>query len=166
MFDTDPYFKLRPPPPTSDDELCACQGHKPIKLMCALSSNPIHCIDCNLEVPPEWLSLNVELVEDIAYWRNVYAAIDDLWLDSGEYEAWAKQQLVDITSPANTHGLEVREALANVRQCYYWYFQDQSDEEYDPITHCPRCQTTLTKYDGGIFLQLLCEQCQIITVGE
>lgn len=134
--------------------------------MCALSSNPIHCIDCNREVAPELLSLNVELFEDIAWWRNIYGAIYDLWLYSDQYEAWAKQQLMDITSPVNTRGLEVQKALASVRQCYFWYFQDQSEEVFELLTHCPKCQRAFTKYNGGIFLQFLCEQCQIITVGD
>ena len=40
----DSFYKLRPPPPTPDDELCPCEPGIPIKLMCALRFNPIACL--------------------------------------------------------------------------------------------------------------------------
>ena len=159
------YSKLHPPPETPEDELCSCDGNKPIKLMYALSYNPLCCIDCNLQVVPETLALNLRLVEAIASWRDVMGAIDHLWLDSGAYEAWAKQQLSTIASPVNQQGLVVCKELDAIRRCYYWYFQDESSEDYEPITHCPNCQQELVGYSNGIFRQLLCEQCSIITVG-
>ncbi len=57
---SDPYFKLRSPEPTPPDELCTCLGVPPIKLMCALGYNPVHCMDCNLEVPPERLGFDAQ----------------------------------------------------------------------------------------------------------
>ncbi len=53
--------------------------------MQALGENPIHCLNCNLEVPPEKLDLATKLIDAVAFWRNVYDAIDRLWLDSGAY---------------------------------------------------------------------------------
>ena len=119
----DPYLKLRPPPATPFHELCHCPGHPAIKLMCALNYNPLHCLDCNLEIEPASLPLPVQLVESIAAWRSSYDAIDRLWLESGEYEAWAKAQLSDITSPINVGGMRLRAQLDVVRRCYLWYFQ-------------------------------------------
>jgi predicted nucleic acid-binding Zn ribbon protein len=98
--------------------------------------------------------------------RNIYDAIDRLWLDSGDYEAWAKAQLSDITSPVNISGMRLRAQLDAVRRCYVWYFQDQSDDGFTPITHCPQCGRVLTPYDCGIFAQLICEPCGLITVGD
>jgi hypothetical protein len=43
----------------------------PVKLMTmrqVAGFNPIHCLDCNLEVPPERLSLTADLAEEIASW--------------------------------------------------------------------------------------------------
>jgi predicted nucleic acid-binding Zn ribbon protein len=160
------YSRLRPPPETPKDEICKCGGNKPIKLMCALSYNPLHCIDCNLEVLPESLSLSDKLIELIASWRNLYDAIDRLWLDSGGYEAWAGSQLIDIGSPVNKLGMAVRKDLDVVCRCYYWYFQDQSKEGFESITKCPSCKNPFSVYGSGIFPQHVCEQCSIITVGE
>jgi len=132
--------------------------------MSALSYNPLHCIDCNLEVLPESLSLSDTLVERIASWRNLYDAIDRLWLDSEEYEAWAGSQLADIGNRVNKLGMAVRRDLDVVRRCYYWYFQDQSKEGFKSITNCPICQNRFSVYRAGIFPQYLCEQCSIITI--
>jgi predicted nucleic acid-binding Zn ribbon protein len=135
----DTYFKLRPPTPTPQDELCSCAGNNPIKLMSALSYNPVHCLDCNLEVPPETIGFDSALAEAIASWRGVYDALDQLWLDSREYEAWAKAELEDISSPVNQRGLKVAAQLNAFRRCYHWLFQDQSASYYEPIRTCPSC---------------------------
>src|SRR5512137_808804 len=103
------YFKLQPPLPTPDNELCKCVGNKPIKLICDLGYNPLHCLECNLEIPLKTLILSEELIDAISAWRDVYSALDRLWLDSGEYEGWAKGQLVDISSPVNQRGLALRQ---------------------------------------------------------
>ena len=160
------YSKLQPPGPTPADEICSCPGTPPIKLMCALSHNPIHCMNCNLEVPPERLSLNEELAKGVAFWRNAYDAIDRLWLESLEYELWAKQQLADISSPVNVRGRKVQRQLNKIRKCYYWYFQDEVAEQFQPISRCPICGRGFEPYDTGPFKQLLCESCMIVAVGE
>ncbi len=166
MQSHDSYFKLRTQPPTPHDEVCQCHGSKPVKLMYALTENPIHCIDCNLEVAPDALAPDSQLVEDLVAWRNVYAVIYRLWLDSGADETWAKHQLVDIQSTVNTQGLAVRAAADHLRPCYLWYFQDQSDDAFTLLQQCPNCDRPFTRYSNGIFPQFMCAQCKIITVGE
>ena len=166
MSSHDPYFKLRPPLPTPESELCVCAGGKPIKLMCALSYNPLHCIDCNLEVPPESLGLDETLAEAIAFWRSIHDALDRLWLASGEYETWARFELENIGSPVNQLGLELQQQLDRVRRCYYWFFQDESVEDFEPIRECPLCSGVLAPYGNGIFPQAICQGCRIITVGS
>lgn len=53
----DPYRKLRPETATPEDELCKCADRPPIVLQGHLSSNPIACLRCNGEVPPERIGL-------------------------------------------------------------------------------------------------------------
>lgn len=166
MNNFDPIEKLQPPLKTPPSEICSCTGTRPIKIMSSLSFNPLHCIDCNLEVAPESLNLSLEMIEEIASFRDIYYSIDLLWLDSGEYEAWALLQLSDIHSPVNRRGLELCQRVNHLRCCYYWYKQDQSADDFVPITHCPQCGQPLVEYKEGIFVQLICEQCRIITVGE
>ncbi len=138
MQDREKFAKLLPPEPTPEDEICRHQG-RPIKLMYALSYNPIHCMDCNLEIPLDTLPLSLETIELIAQWRDVYSAIDHLWLDSEEYEVWAKEQLSTIASAVNVRGRRVQHVLNDVRRCYYAFFQDQSFETYSSIRFCPMC---------------------------
>lgn len=166
MHMDDPYSKLRPTRPTPPDDLCGCQGEPPVKLMYTLTSNPIHCVNCNLEVPLERLGWAMNQCDAIAHWVFSYGAIYHLWLASGSYEAWAKAQLCDIGLPMNRAGLELCHMLTPVRHCYFWYFQDQSDDDFIPLSQCPKCQGALAVYSAGIFEQRRCEQCQIIMVGE
>jgi predicted nucleic acid-binding Zn ribbon protein len=160
------YAKLRPSEPTPDDELCRCLDMPPIKLMHALSENPVRCTNCNLEVIPETLVLSEQVVEGISSWNNIYHAIYVLWLDSGVYETWAQEQLADITSNVNTRGRDVQRDLNEIRRCYYWYFQDESVDEYCPLRSCPVCGDALQDYTAGIFLQRVCERDGIMVVSE
>jgi predicted nucleic acid-binding Zn ribbon protein len=130
--------------------------------MCALSYNPLHCMDCNLEVRPESLGLDVALTEAIAQWRSVYGAMERLWLDSREYESWAERELEDIRSPVNQRGLELRRRLDPLRRCYYWLHQDESTENLGLIRECPLCSRALISYDGGIFPQVVCNDCSVV----
>ncbi len=160
------YSKLKPPEPTPEDEICKCKDNPPVKLMYALSFNPVNCINCNQEVPPETLGMSEEIAQEISFWCWIYSAVDHLWLASGEYEAWAERELSDISSPINRKGREAQAGLNTIRRCYYWYFQNQSEDNFKPITDCPVCGEVLVKYSGGIFAQLICQNCNIITVGE
>jgi predicted nucleic acid-binding Zn ribbon protein len=159
----DTYFRLRPPAPTPEDEICSCVDGKPIKLMCALTYNPVHCIDCNLEILPKSLGLDATFAEAVAKWGSVYDALDRLWLDSGEYESWAKAELENVCSSVNQRGREVAAQLNAIRRCYYWLFQDQSTPDFEPIRVCPACTRELRLYEGGVFRQLICDSCSIVT---
>jgi predicted nucleic acid-binding Zn ribbon protein len=122
-------------------------------------------MDCNLEVRPEDLALSEDLVEAIARWRTVYDAVYWLWLDSGAYEAWAREQLADITSPVNAEGRSVRQELDAVRRCYYWCFQDDSADDYEPMRTCPGCGASLQAYPRGVLPQWVCEGCSLAAAG-
>ena len=81
--------------------------------MYALTYNPVHCVDCNLEISIHRLRLSRALVSSIAHWGQVYGGVYWLWLDSGEYEAWASKQLDDVSSPVNRKGLGLAHAATN-----------------------------------------------------
>jgi hypothetical protein len=100
----DKYASLRAPAQTPSDELCQCAPGTPVKLMSTggIGFNPIHCLDCNLEVMPERLGLSAKLAEAVADWHCMHGAIDALELHSGAYEQWARGELLDPSSPANT----------------------------------------------------------------
>lgn len=161
----DPYLRLRDIP-TPRDEICSCPGDPPIKLMSALSRNPIHCLDCNLEVEPAALPLPESLVDAVADWCSVRLSLELLELDSGPYETWARGELLDPSSPVNRRGLGVREALEPIRRCYLWWFEPESDDGWVPPRECPLCLELLAAYDGGIFPQLLCDRCSVVLPGR
>jgi predicted nucleic acid-binding Zn ribbon protein len=100
-------------------------------------------MNCNLEVPPETLDSDADLVQGLAYWQSVYDALYRLWLYSGQYEAWALAQLTDLGGQVNTEGRALQQTLNNIRRCYYLYFQDESAEDYAPLRACPACDNPL-----------------------
>jgi hypothetical protein len=89
--------------------------------MSALTDNPIHCMQCNLEVPLQTLALPEETAQQVAHWNALSHAIDVLWLAAGAYEVWAQGHLADLTSAVNTPGRAVLRVLNDTRRCSYWY---------------------------------------------
>jgi len=154
----DPYWKLRPAPPTPDEALCSCAGSPPIMLQAHLSSNPLSCIVCNHEVPPERVGFSEALAEGLAFWQHFHDCFYLLWLDSGEFESWAKTQLEDPASPVNQRALELVSELNAFHRTYHWWFQDTGAEEFLPLSRCPVCHTELVEQHG----RQVCEQCSIV----
>jgi hypothetical protein len=103
--EVDPYWKLRPALPPQDDEICASVRSPPIVLQAHLSPNPVSCLLCNLEVSPERIGFSESIAEQLAFWQRFHDCFYFLWLDSGEFEAWAKAQLENPTSEVNKRGL-------------------------------------------------------------
>ena len=157
MSSSDPYKRLRPQPATSPDEICACTEQPPVILRSVLSPNPIACFACNLEVPPERLGFPRQLAEAIAAWASFHDCFYLLWLDSAEFEEWAKAQLESPTSPVNRRGLGVASELNQHRKCYYWWFAT-CDESYVPPDSCLLCGGQLGSSPRG----RVCQSCRVI----
>ena len=128
--------------------------------MTALSYNPIHCVACNLEVPPERLGLPPQLAEAAAFWNWIADGIHRLWLASGAYEDWARSQLADLTSPVNLEGRRLASELNGVRRCYYWCFVDT--DAAAGLVNCPACHRLLRTMSSGPFKQAFCDECSLI----
>lgn len=153
----DPYKRLRPRDPTPAEELCACRGEPPITLRSVLAPNPVGCLDCNLEIPPERLGFSRQLADSLASWAAFHDCFFLLWLDSGEFEDWAKAQLEATDSPVNRRGLALASELDAYRKCYYWWFVTNDDHYIAPDV-CFVCGGPLQAVSRG----LTCEACQIL----
>ncbi len=153
----DPFWKLRPPPPTPEDELCACVDGPPIMLQAHLSPNPLSCIACNSEVPPECVGFPEKLAEELASWQSFHDCFYVLWLDSGAFESWAEAQLDDPASTVHMRGRALVSELNVFRRAYYWWFQ-RVDETIEPRTSCPVCERHLTEAHG----RRICEPCAVV----
>lgn len=162
---SDPYWKLRPLPPTPEDEICACTSVTPVVLQPHLSSNPLSCARCNLEVPPDRIRFDEALADALASWQQFHNCFYFLWLDSGDFEAWAKMHLSDPSSVVNSRGLDLATKVSNFRRCYLWWFQDEEADDWAPATKCPRCDKTLEfrfkgeRPQGGTLA--ICDKCSI-----
>ncbi len=133
----DVYNKLRP---WTEIEACECACVEGLFLVDLLTDNPLHCDFCRKEVDPERLKLTVEETESVAGWFSVASALYRLWLDSGEYEEYAKANLLDPNGQINRDGLKVALALSARIPTRLWFFSDTDDGE---PTHCPICGNEL-----------------------
>ena len=154
----DPYWKLRPVPPTPDSELCKCAGISSLILQPHLTSNAVSCAVCGLEVTPDRIRFSEQVADEIARWNSFHGAFYTLWLDSGEFESWARQQLERLGSPVNVRGLEIARRITESHKCYYWYFQDTGVEGFSPLSTCPHCSGALSPLGRW----LACEACSIV----
>jgi hypothetical protein len=153
----DPYYKLRPEPPTPDDELCGCTKISEIYIAHKLESNPIHCLKCNGVIPPDKLAYSGHVAEEIAVWNSVYGSLYRLWLNSGEYEIWASERLSDPSGQINTQGLELAKQLGRIAKTYYLWFHE--DDENTPQI-CPLCGSKFIEIEGARYSA--CNNCLII----
>jgi len=148
------YAKLRP---WTESEVCECDEVNELLLVYTLTDNPIHCYQCKGSIDPERLALSDGVVDDVASWRQVFSALYELWLNSGEYEAWAKENLLNRTGQVNVEGLAVSSVLSKQWPTYYWWFYDSDD----PIPGtCPSCNTEMEA--SPIHGNKLCTKCRIV----
>lgn len=158
---SDPYWKLRPPGPTPDDELCACPAVEAIVLRDSLGANPLYCLECNGEVAPERIGFDAGIAEETARWLSVYRAMTLLWLDSCEYESWALARLLEPRGQVNLRGLAVVRRLNDYVRAYYWWspHNDPFVDEPRPES-CPFCERHLAK--TARHSRQKCEDCSIV----
>lgn len=131
------YDKLRP---WTEIESCNCKNIQGLFLVDLLTDNPIHCSFCRCEVDPERIELSTKETEDIARWYSAASALYRLWLDSGEYEDYAKSRLIDPLSQINKDGCNIAKDLSTKIPTKLWYFHDTDDG--DPEI-CPICGALL-----------------------
>ena len=153
-LDIESYAKLRP---WTSIERCECAARASIYLVDLLTDNPIHCSECRREVDPQVLSLSYKVVDKIASARGIYRSMYSLWLDSGTYEAFAKEQLVNPDSEVNQRGVVAAKLLSETIPAYYWWFSDSDDGE---PTKCPNCEGVLSR--GHRFGSGRCEMCRVV----
>ncbi len=147
------YDRLRP---WTEIEACECASVSGLFLVDILSDNPLHCNFCRKEVDPERLALTVEETESVARWYSAANSLYQLWLDSGEYEEYAKARLLDPNGQVTRDGLKVAQTLSAKVPTRLWLFYDTDDGT--PM-HCPICRNELdtnVKWGTGT-----CANCRI-----
>lgn len=148
------FDKLRP---FVDYDFCGCGELQRLLLVHALADNPIHCFQCKGIIDPQRLGLTKDQVDPVVAWHRQFRALYDLWLDSGEYESWAKFQLLDPNGQVNRSGLAAALSLTRLLPTYYWWFHDEGDQI---PRNCPDCYKVLSpasRHGHGE-----CLDCQII----
>ena len=134
---THSYERLRP---WTDIEACKCARVHGLFLLDMLTDNPLHCDTCRREVDPERLQLSPEETNSVADWLSAATSLYRLWLDSGEYESYAKSCLTNPESQINRRGREIAQTLSQRKPTQLWFFHDTDDGE--PVT-CPVCSNPL-----------------------
>lgn len=148
------FDKLRP---FVDLQFCDCQELSELLLVHTLTDSPIHCFCCKGLVDPQRLGLSRKQVDLVASWHGQFSALYALWLDSGEYESWAKARLLDAHGQVNRSGRAAAAALTALLPTYYWWFHDEEDST---PRCCPVCSNVLSP--PGLHGYGQCDDCQIV----
>ena len=133
----DAYQRLRP---WTEIEACDCASVNGLLLVDLLTDNPLHCDFCRKEVDPERLQLTIEETEAVARWFSSADALFRLWLDSGEYEVYAKRCLLDPNGQVNRDGITLARKLSSRVPTRLWFFYDTDD---GIPANCPICSGPL-----------------------
>jgi hypothetical protein len=158
--ESDPYWRLRPPGATPVEDVCHCANLIAVILLNGLTYNPLCCIACKGEIPPERIGFDESLAEVIAFWLSVYDSLYRLWLDSGEYETWAAERLSDPSGSINREGREIVARLNEFVPAYYWWFVNSETDDQEIARPCPVCAGRLERFPKTN-LQL-CPVCRIV----
>jgi hypothetical protein len=151
MSDTTNYDKLKP---FTAIEYCECPQVTELLLVYMHVDNPIYCYQCKKDVNVERLELAQSEVDELASCFSTYGSLYALWMDSGEYEDWAKTKLLDRHGQVNKAGVAIAKSLSQKIPTYYWWFHDADDA--DPV-NCPNCDTALNTDVPNGFGK--CERC-------
>jgi hypothetical protein len=147
----DAYQMLRP---WTNIEACECSSVDGLLLVDLLTNNPLHCSACKREVDAARLNLSSTEVDAVYRWYSARRALNSLWLDSGEYEAYAKARLLDPKGQVNQLGIELAHRLSARMPTRLWLFHDADDGE---PTNCPMCGSKLdTDVKWGVGRCLVC----------
>ena len=150
----DSYERLRP---YTDDSACDCTSIDRLLLADILTSNPVRCFKCKGYVDPKRIAMTEGQVEAVASWERVFGALYQLWLDSGEYEVWAKQQLLRSDGRVNVLGMAARASLAESFPTFYWWFHESDD----PVPKsCPWCSGQVVAAERHGTIQ--CNKCWVV----
>ncbi len=154
----DIYAALGPIDYTSED-MCSCGSVSSLVLQDCLISNPLYCGTCFGEVPPACIPLPEDLVRPIAQWRDIYRSLYFLWLDSGDYAAWASEQLSDIAGQIHSMGRNIADRLTKEgHPCYYRWFIPHPESS---PSNCPLCGQSLQEAWPGR-ADRCCRPCRIV----
>lgn len=143
------------------DEFCHCSNNPTMVIMSRYGENFLVCLSCNNYIVPEKIKIDVETTAKLQQWQRVYNSIDRLWLDSGDYEAWAISELSKPSSHIHQEGFEVQKMMQTYGKTYYWWFQNIGSTD-KPLSTCPKCTKLLEKKAD----KLVCEKCLLLMQGE
>jgi len=147
-------LQLKDSPPA--DEVCHCSEQTAMHLRYESKEFPLFCTDCTGQILPSALRVTEDLAQQILDWRTVYAALYELWLDSSDYEAFARSALLDPAGEVNGRGLALARKLSEQRATYYWWFSDDADSA--PV-QCPLCHAPMVEHATRRFH--FCDTCHI-----
>lgn len=163
--------QLSPPSPallashTGRQDVCRCSDHPATLLQSTLEWPPLACARCNLGMRPESHIVDSHLLGELRAWQSVHDALYLLWLDSAEYEPWARDRLLDPHGEVNVLGLKLAARLGASSPCFLWWFCDDSTTVRPESAQCPRCRGSLEtafsgeRPSGGSLL--VCHACSI-----
>jgi hypothetical protein len=134
----DNYLDLLRPPLAP--EPCTCATLEEVELINQLTDNPLQCSKCRKAIDPERLSLSDEVIRSVAGWNSIVNALYLLWLDSTEYESYAKARLLDPRGHINQRGLDAARSLRSKMPTWFRFFHDADDELPE---NCPVCEEPL-----------------------
>lgn len=150
-----PHDLLRPDSP---QEQCECDSLEQVVLVNLLTDNPLHCIKCRKEIAPERLPLTSDDIREIAGWNSIANSLYKLWLDSTEYEAYAKERLLDPNGSVNRRGINAARTLSHKIPTWFWFFHDADD---GIPGSCPLCGEAL---DADVkWASRRCTKCRLYT---
>ena len=130
-------------------------------------AGPVHHGDHGNLVPTYLLRLSALQCEHLFFWNNLYHAIDDVWLDSGELEKAAYEQMANPESELSKDGRKLCKLVEkSTRKPTFYYIHRYGDEvEPEDIDKCPGCGQSWRTGIEGVWHQFAyrCVACRLVS---
>jgi hypothetical protein len=136
---------------------CRCAGTSPLRLMWALDPDVVWCIRCNAPVKRATHFFRPAAKNSLGRWKAEFESIYRLWLESGDYESWARRQLTSLAAPINRTGLKLVRANSKLDGRKLYYYFDQFLDRPVRARKCPACGGALNIVQGRSLG--LCSRC-------
>ena len=127
------------------------------------AESPLRCGQCSSPVPLDRVDRPGDF-RDVLWWQHRYRLMDQLYIDSIEFEQSALRQMSSLHSSLSKEGLAVCSSLGEATKLPVYYFLFQRARFRPRKPYCPGCGKSWRLDRLRPQFDLRCDECRIVSM--